>query len=145
MLAGAIATVAAATVDGVPAMAAPASGQARRTQAQRDGLRVTAPTVEYVQHPLGIDAQHPRLSWPLASDRTGARQSAYQIRVATTASRLSHPDVWDSGKVTSGESVLVSYGGPDSSPGRATTGPYACGTPTARSPAGARPRGGRPG
>ncbi|WP_405856686.1 alpha-L-rhamnosidase [Streptomyces sp. NBC_01515] len=117
MLAGAVATVAAVTVDSVPAMAAPTSGQAQaETQAQRDGLRVTAPTVEYVQHPLGIDAQRPRLSWPLASDRTGARQSAYQIRVATTASRLSHPDVWDSGKVTSGESVLVSYGGPGLKP-----------------------------
>ncbi|MEV0740052.1 alpha-L-rhamnosidase [Streptomyces sp. NPDC050549] len=98
-------------------MAAPASGQTQaETQTLRDGLRVTAPTVEYVRHPLGIDAQRPRLSWPLASDRVDMRQSAYQIRVATTASGLSRPDVWDSGKVTSGESALVSYRGPGLKP-----------------------------
>ncbi len=111
ILAGAAATVAAATVDAVPATAAPASGQVQ-AQTQRGNLRVTAPTVEYVRHPLGLDAQRPRLSWPLAADKPGMRQSAYQIRVATTPSGLSHPDVWDSGKVTSGESVLVPYGGP---------------------------------
>ncbi|GGN80074.1 rhamnosidase [Streptomyces albiflavescens] len=115
ILAGAAATVVAATVDGVPATAAPASRQVQaqaQAHTQRDGLRVTAPTVEYVQHPLGLDAQRPRLSWPLVSDKAGMRQSAYQIRVATTASGLPRPDVWDSGKVTSGESVLVPYGGP---------------------------------
>jgi len=115
ILAGAVATVAAATVDGVPAMAAPASRQVQ-AETQRNGLRVTAPTVEYVQQPLGIDAQRPRLSWPLVSDQAGMRQSAYQIRVATTASGLPHPDVWDSGKVTSGESVLVPYRGPGLKP-----------------------------
>jgi alpha-L-rhamnosidase len=118
ILAGAAATVAAVTVDGVPAMAAPASGQvqAATQAAQGDGLRVTAPTVEYVQRPLGIDAQQPRLSWPLVSDKVGVRQSAYQIRVATTASGLPRPDVWDSGKVMSGESVLVAYAGPGLKP-----------------------------
>ncbi|MFI6933824.1 alpha-L-rhamnosidase [Streptomyces sp. NPDC050287] len=113
ILAGAVATVAATTVDGVPAMAAPPS---RQVPAQGNGPRVTAPTVEYVQHPLGIDAQRPRLSWPLVSDKAGVRQSAYQVRVATTASGLRHPDVWDSGKVTSGESVLVPYRGPSLKP-----------------------------
>src|SRR5690348_2091743 len=119
MLAGAAATLAAAAVDAVPATAATASGSVRaaaRGQTGRDGLRVTAPTVEYVPHPLGLDAQRPRLSWPLASDRPGMRQRAYQVRVATTASGLSRPDVWDSGKVASGESVLVPYGGPELTP-----------------------------
>ncbi|MPY58734.1 Bacterial alpha-L-rhamnosidase [Streptomyces spongiae] len=104
-------------MDAVPATAAPASGQVQ-ARAARGGPRVTAPTVEYVRHPLGLDAQRPRLSWPLASDKPGVRQSAYQVRVATTASGLSHrhPDVWDSGKVTSGESALVPYGGPELRP-----------------------------
>ncbi|WP_128379732.1 alpha-L-rhamnosidase [Streptomyces cavernae] len=115
ILAGAAATVAAVTTDAVPATAAPGAGHVQ-AQARRNGLRVTAPTVEYVQHPLGLDAQRPRLSWPLASDRPGIRQSAYQVRVATTASRLSRPDVWDSGKVASGESVLVPYRGPGLKP-----------------------------
>ncbi|MFI6335459.1 alpha-L-rhamnosidase [Streptomyces sp. NPDC050535] len=110
MLAGAAATVAATAAAG-PAVAAPVSTPAT-AHAQRGAVRVTTPTVEYVQHPLGLDAQHPRLSWPMASDRPGVRQSAYQIRVASSASGLSHPDVWDSGKVTSDESVLVPYSGP---------------------------------
>ncbi|MFE7212231.1 alpha-L-rhamnosidase [Streptomyces sp. NPDC001698] len=116
VLAGAAATVAAA-LDAGPAAALPASepGQAQ-APAGHDGLRVTAPNVEYVQHPLGLDAQRPRLSWPLASDKPGMRQSAYQIRVATTAKGLSRPDVWDSGKVASDESVLVPYGGPGLEP-----------------------------
>ncbi|MGP4010587.1 alpha-L-rhamnosidase [Streptomyces sp. 4N124] len=115
ILAGAAATVAAATVDAVPATAAPASGHVP-AQTGRAGLRATAPTVEYVQHPLGLDAQRPRLSWPLVSGKPGMRQSAYQVRVATTASGLSRPDVWDSGKVMSGESALVPYGGPGLKP-----------------------------
>ncbi|MET7679189.1 alpha-L-rhamnosidase [Streptomyces sp. NPDC005423] len=115
ILAGAVATVAAVTVDGVPAVAASGAGPAR-AGAGRGGLRVTAPTVEYVRHPLGLDVQRPRLSWPLDSDGVGVRQSAYQIRVATSVAGLSRPDVWDSGKVTSGESVLVSYGGPALTP-----------------------------
>ncbi|MFJ5898864.1 alpha-L-rhamnosidase [Streptomyces sp. NPDC093064] len=117
VLAGAAATVAAAALDAGPAAALPASEPVQaQTPAGHDGLRVTAPSVEYVQHPLGLDAQRPRLSWPLASDKPGMRQSAYQIRVATTAKGLSRPDVWDSGKVTSGESVLVPYGGPGLEP-----------------------------
>ncbi|MGW7270973.1 alpha-L-rhamnosidase [Streptomyces sp. NPDC054864] len=76
-------------------------------------LRVTKPTVEYVRHPLGLDVPRPRLSWPLASDADGQAQSAYQVRVATTPERLSKPDVWDSGKVASSDSVLVPYAGPD--------------------------------
>ncbi|MFD4474946.1 alpha-L-rhamnosidase [Streptomyces sp. NPDC058471] len=77
------------------------------------GLRVTRPTVEYVRHPLGLDVPRPRLSWPLASSKEGQAQTAYQVRVATAANRLTKPDVWDSGKVTSGDSVLVPYAGPD--------------------------------
>ncbi|MEN8654919.1 alpha-L-rhamnosidase [Streptomyces sp. 21So2-11] len=75
-------------------------------------VRVTSPTVEYVKHPLGLDVPRPRLSWPLASDEPGQQQSAYQVRVATTPGRLAKPDIWDSGKVASSDSVLVPYAGP---------------------------------
>ncbi|QFZ78340.1 Bacterial alpha-L-rhamnosidase [Streptomyces fagopyri] len=110
ILAGAAATVSAVAVGAGPAVAAPSASAP--AGARHGAPRVTVPTVEYVQHPLGIDAQHPRLSWPVASDEPGMRQSAYQIRVASSAPGLSHPDVWDSGKVTSGDSVLVPYAGP---------------------------------
>ncbi|MFE1957878.1 alpha-L-rhamnosidase [Streptomyces sp. NPDC059479] len=70
------------------------------------------PTVEYVRNPLGLDTSQPRLSWPLVADRPGQTQSAYQVRVATDPRRLSRPDVWDSGRTESGDSVLVPYAGP---------------------------------
>ncbi|WP_427166694.1 alpha-L-rhamnosidase [Streptomyces sp. C1-1] len=112
ILATAAATVVAAAVDAAPAGARPASRAAGGS-----GPRVAAPTVEYVQHPLGLDVPHPRLSWPLVSEGTDVRQSGYQVRVATDASLLpSRPDVWDSGRVTSGESVLVPYAGPELRP-----------------------------
>ncbi|MET9406506.1 alpha-L-rhamnosidase [Streptomyces sp. NPDC002935] len=119
ILAGAAGAVAATATGAGPAMAAPASAPASATagaRARRGAPRVTTPTVEYVQHPLGLDAQHPRLSWPMASDKPGTLQGAYQIRVASSASGLSDPDVWDSGKVTSDQSVLVPYAGPQLAP-----------------------------
>ncbi|MFJ6569409.1 alpha-L-rhamnosidase [Streptomyces sp. NPDC091292] len=82
-------------------------------------LRVVTPTAEYVRSPLGLDVPRPRLSWPLKSDgkKDGdAAQSAYQIRVATSPGRLDRPDVWDSGKVASAQSVLVPYAGPELAP-----------------------------
>lgn len=63
--------------------------------------------------PIGIPLTAPKLSWQLASDARGTVQSAYQVRVATSEVGLSAPDVWDSGKVESGASVEVPYGGPD--------------------------------
>ncbi|MEW1690601.1 alpha-L-rhamnosidase [Streptomyces sp. NPDC091265] len=115
ILTGAAATVGAVAAGVGPATAAPAPKPAP-APTQRAAPRVTAPTVEYVQHPLGLDAQHPRLSWPMVSDEPNVQQSAYQIRVASSASGLSSPDVWDSGKVTSGDSVLVPYAGPQLKP-----------------------------
>jgi len=38
-------------------------------------------------------------------------QTAYQIRVASARARLDHPDLWDSGKVASGDTSNVAYGG----------------------------------
>ncbi|MEU5998216.1 alpha-L-rhamnosidase [Streptomyces sp. NPDC047197] len=76
-------------------------------------LRVTRPTVEYVRHPLGLDVPRPRLSWPLTSTKEGQAQTAYQVRVASAPGRITEPDVWDSGKVASSDSVLVPYAGPD--------------------------------
>src|SRR4051812_24071434 len=62
--------------------------------------------------PLGIGAAAPRLSWLVDADRRGVLQHGYQIRVASTADRLGDPDVWDSGRVDSPQSVEVGYGGP---------------------------------
>jgi alpha-L-rhamnosidase len=67
---------------------------------------------ESMENPLGIDIAHPLLSWQLQDTRRGARQTAYQIRVASSAAALAGGDVWDSGLVNSAQSVNVAYAGP---------------------------------
>jgi alpha-L-rhamnosidase len=68
---------------------------------------------EYLQNPLGIDVTSPRLSWTNNLPGRGAGQSAYQIIVASSETNLAQNqgDLWDSGKVETGQSFLVAYGG----------------------------------
>lgn len=75
--------------------------------------RITRLTTEYRHNPLGIDVRYPRLAWQMETDRQGARQLAFRV---TAASRLEllemdKPDLWDSGKVESDQSVHVPYAG----------------------------------
>jgi alpha-L-rhamnosidase len=53
-----------------------------------------------LKNPLGIDVQHPRLSWELVSEAKNKKQKAYQILVSTDslALTLDRADVWDSKK-----------------------------------------------
>src|SRR5437016_3084185 len=69
---------------------------------------------ESMQNPLGIGIASPRFSWWLQDDRRGAKQTAFQIMVASSLETLKSgtADVWDSGKVQGAESVNVPYGGP---------------------------------
>src|SRR5579862_9330327 len=64
--------------------------------------------------PIGLDTPQPQLSWQLQDDRFGAKQTAYRLQVATTSESLLNgkPDVWDSGRVASDQSVGVTYSGP---------------------------------
>ncbi|MBN2210332.1 MAG: family 78 glycoside hydrolase catalytic domain [Sedimentisphaerales bacterium] len=68
---------------------------------------------EYRIDPLGIDALQPRLSWQFSAERRGEYQTACQVQVATTPDSLQQdkPDLWDSGKVMSDQSVHVEYNG----------------------------------
>ncbi|WP_328730278.1 glycoside hydrolase family 78 protein [Streptomyces jietaisiensis] len=117
ILASTAAAVAATAVRPAAAGAAAASpGTGTATAGRSPAAKVTAPTVEYVRHPLGLDTARPRLSWPTVSKGAGVRQTAYQIRVASSAAALHRPDVWDSGRVTSAESALVTYRGPELKP-----------------------------
>jgi alpha-L-rhamnosidase len=77
-------------------------------------LTVHGLQTDYATDPLGIDDTTPTLSWQLTSPTNGARQSAYQVLVASSPDRLTPgaADVWDSGRVQSAESVGVSYAGP---------------------------------
>ena len=75
---------------------------------------------EYLTNPLGIDVRQPRFSWVLGHSDRGQIQTAYQVLVATSASllELGKADQWDSGKVVSGESAQVLYGGKPLESGR---------------------------
>ncbi len=69
---------------------------------------------EYMSNPLGIGEATPRFSWKLGDTTRGAMQTAYQLMVATSRPQLDRekPDIWNTGKVSSGRSVLVEYEGP---------------------------------
>ena len=68
---------------------------------------------EYRVNPLGIDVAQPRLSWIVESAERGQRQTAYRVLVATSAERLAadEGDLWDSGRVTSDQTIHVAYAG----------------------------------
>ena len=116
VLASTAAVVAASAAGGGQAQAQVQAVSGSPTTARAGGraapMEITAPTVEYARRPLGVDEPRPRFSWPMAAGEPGLRQSAYQLRVATSVSALARPDVWDSGRVASEESVLVPYEGP---------------------------------
>ncbi len=68
---------------------------------------------EYAVDPRGVDIPNPRLSWQLIGSRRGQKQSAFQIRVATSPELLDQdkPDLWDSGKQLSPATLLIPYAG----------------------------------
>ncbi len=72
-------------------------------------------TCENLKNPLVVDVLNPRLSWINNSgdDEKGQFQTAWEIRVASTPDllRSGKADLWNSGKVTSGESTGIPYGG----------------------------------
>src|SRR5215471_4621942 len=81
---------------------------------QRDqAVTATILRCEYLVNPLSIDTREPRLSWQLESAGRGVSQVAYQIVVSTTASALeaSKGDLWDTGKVTSNQTIQIEYKG----------------------------------
>ena len=89
-------------------MLATQSLQAADSPATADYLRC-----EYRVNPLGIDIVQPRLFWEMKDARRGAKQTAYQVLVASTAEKLAanEADLWDSGKVASDQSIQIVYAG----------------------------------
>jgi alpha-L-rhamnosidase len=85
--------------------------------AQQAAVVATGPAalqVDNLKTPLGIDDPSPKFSWQLHDGANGAKQSAYQLQVATSVELLQagKPDVWDSGRVTSNQSLNIPYAGP---------------------------------
>lgn len=74
---------------------------------------VTHLRCEYRSNPLGIDVNSPRLSWQIQSKNQGARQTAYRVFAASDLRLLNEggADLWDTGRIESDQSTLISYGG----------------------------------
>ena len=73
-------------------------------------------TTELIHEPLGIDVKSPRFSWKMSPIKNadgyvkrGQIQTAYRILVAMEPNKLKEnkADIWDSGKISSSQSVLV--------------------------------------
>jgi alpha-L-rhamnosidase len=113
---GAVTVVAFFAAVGVAGPATPSSAVSGKTRP----LHVTTLRTEYKENPLGIDTAKPRLSWQMRSGDRGVVQSAYQVRVAGSERGLGRASelVWDSGRVSSNESILRPYGGPPLQSGR---------------------------
>ena len=62
--------------------------------------------VDSIVRPVGVDNRSPRFSWKMQSDKTGWRQSAYQLTV-----KDGDKVVWDSGRVESADSTAIAYEG----------------------------------
>ncbi|TDS14343.1 alpha-L-rhamnosidase [Maribacter caenipelagi] len=71
-------------------------------------------TTEYLETPLGIDIKTPRFSWQMETNpsKIGQFQTAYQILVFNE----SNIQVWDSGKIVSGNALAISYDGQELEP-----------------------------
>ncbi|MDC7287522.1 glycoside hydrolase family 78 protein [Blautia schinkii] len=77
-------------------------------EAQAQSAALTNLKVEGKNNPMGVDTAAPVFAWQMASDAIGASQVNYQITVEKAADGT---QVWDSGKVESGNSVDISYEG----------------------------------
>lgn len=78
-----------------------------------EGFGVHGLRCEYLSNPLGIDVLKPRLSWVL-NPASGVRgQDAYRVLAASSPALLDKDqgDLWDSGRVASGETSWIEYGG----------------------------------
>ncbi|MCW2365150.1 alpha-L-rhamnosidase [Sphingobium sp. B7D2B] len=76
-------------------------------------LTVTALRAAQLPNPIGLTDAAPSLSWQIVGSRRGVTQQAYRIHVATSLAALKagKADLWDSGRVSSAESIGIRYGG----------------------------------
>jgi alpha-L-rhamnosidase len=78
------------------------------TTAVAQKLKVSDLVCEYRKNPDLLDSPNPRLSWKLASEERNTMQTAYEVKVGTSAKATGS---WSTGKVNSDQSVLVPYAG----------------------------------
>jgi len=74
--------------------------------------------VDNLKAPLGIDDPAPHFSWHLQDPAAGAKQTAYEVQVASNPVLLNQDqaDEWTSGRVESDRSIDIPYAGPQLKP-----------------------------
>src|ERR1700754_4708020 len=80
--------------------------------AQNRDVAVTGLRCNDQHNPLGVDDLNPSLSWKLESAVRGQHQTAYQLVVGTSKALDERSALWNSGKVSSSQSVHIRYTGP---------------------------------
>lgn len=77
-------------------------------------VRVSDLLIEQKANPMGISIEHPRFSWQISSSKADLVQTGYRVQVATSEDDLLAEQnlVWDSGEVTSDQSLYIPYDGP---------------------------------
>lgn len=71
-------------------------------------------TLNYLKNPVGVDLL-PKFSYKLSAESKGEMQTARQIQVFSSWAALTEEkaDVWDSGIVSSSDSLHIPYQGPE--------------------------------
>ncbi len=77
-------------------------------------ITLTGLICEYHENPIGIDVMNPRLSWKISATENNMLQTAYEIKVTEQPGK--GKTIWNSGKVSSDQSVDVVYSGPELKP-----------------------------
>ncbi|MGO4371924.1 alpha-L-rhamnosidase N-terminal domain-containing protein [Paenibacillus sp. MCAF20] len=72
-------------------------------------LEAVSLRTEYLENPLGLDSDKPRLGWKLRSDGENVLQCAYQLQASETLGFVNL--TWDSGRMETSQSQHVLYSG----------------------------------
>ncbi|WP_456697141.1 family 78 glycoside hydrolase catalytic domain [Aeromicrobium sp. P5_D10] len=102
-------TVTALSVGGL--QLSPVGAASVDTRAESDGPTVSGLSVEHLVEPVGIGTDTPRFSWQATSSARGQTQKHYEIEVSPGTDGFDDTPVWDTGRVTSDEQLLVAYDG----------------------------------
>lgn len=80
----------------------------------KENMEIKSLVCEYLNNPIGIDVEKPRLSWKIFSDEENLLQTSYEIRFAESIEDLNNSKklFYSTGKVISDKSINVTYEGP---------------------------------
>ncbi len=67
---------------------------------------------DHLTNPIGIDSPKPTFAWQSDATTPNWTQTAYQILIATSEANLAKPDIWDSHRIPSSDSINIPYAGP---------------------------------